>query len=69
MRPKTANLNDPTRYVVSPGPGNYNPNYGYKGAAYSMRIKPNTKGSGEYTPGPGQYSLRSDIDLRVPSTK
>ena len=68
MRLKTENLNDPLKYVVSPGPGNYNPDYGFKASSYSMRIRPNTT-SHNFTPGPGQYSLRKNADLSVPSCK
>jgi len=69
MRLKTENLDDPLRFVVSPGPGNYNPNYGYKASSYSMRIRPNTASHSNFTPGPGQYTLRKNNDLRVPSSK
>jgi hypothetical protein len=69
MRLKTENLNDPLKYVVSPGPGNYNPDYGYKSSSYSMRIRPNTSSYSNNTPGPGQYSLRKNEDMKVPSCK
>jgi hypothetical protein len=69
MRPKTANLNDPMKFVVSPGPGNYNPDPMNKSIAYSMRMKPKDTRSTEFTPGPGQYSLRGDKDLNIPSYK
>ena len=69
FRLKTNNINDPMKYVVSPGPGNYNPKCGYKTASYSMRIRPKTASENLKTPGPGQYSLRREVDLRVPSYK
>lgn len=69
MRVKTENLNDPLKYVVSPGPGNYTPDYGFKSSGFSMRMRPNTASHSNFTPGPGQYSLRKNDDLKVPSSK
>ncbi len=69
MRKKTENVSDPSKFVVSPGPGNYTPSYGNKAPSYSMRLRPNTSRGTENVPGPGQYSLRRDTDLNHPSYK
>ena len=50
------------------GPGQYQPQYKDGNPKYSMRIRPNTAKS-EVTPGPGNYDLRKDKSLVVPSYK
>jgi hypothetical protein len=61
---------DMSKFVCSPGPGNYNPNFNsmFKSYSYSMRIRPNSSKS-EFTPGPGNYNLRTERSLVVPSYK
>jgi hypothetical protein len=61
---------DMSRYVVSPGPGNYSPKFSYlnKNLAYSMSARPNSSKS-YITPGPGNYNLRTEKSLQVPTYK
>ena len=59
---------DPTKLSCTPGPGQYQPQYKDGNPKYSMRIRPNTAKS-EVTPGPGNYDLRKDKSLVVPSYK
>ena len=59
---------DPTKLSCTPGPGQYQPQYKDGNPKYSMRIRPNTAKS-EVTPGPGNYDLRKDKSLMVPSYK
>lgn len=59
---------DPAKFNCSPGPGTYQPQYKDGNPKYSMRIRPNTSKS-EITPGPGNYEVRTDKSLQVPSYK
>ena len=56
MSTKTLNIADPAKYIVSPGPGNYSPNFNnlFRNFSYSMRSRPNTS-KPEAIPGPGSY--------------
>lgn len=64
MSAKTPNLAEPLKFVVSPGPGNYNPNFEtlYRGFSYTMRSRPNTSKPDTY-PGPGNYNVRLDQNI------
>jgi len=70
MSLKTDNFADPIKYKVSPGPGNYEPNFKalYRNFSYTMRIRPNTAKINT-NPGPGNYDLRNEKSLMVPSYK
>lgn len=61
---------DPQKYVVSPGPANYSPNFAktFKNLSYSMSSRPNTA-KPSITPGPGNYNLRTEKNLQVPCYK
>ena len=51
-----------------PGPGQYEPLYKSGAAKYSMRPK-TTYGKRDVTPGPGNYNVRTDKNMIVPSYK
>ena len=51
-----------------PGPGNYDPQYKSGNPKYTMRMRPYSAKS-EVTPGPGNYNVRTDKNLVVPSYK
>ena len=51
-----------------PGPGNYDPQYKSGNPKYTMRMRPYSAKS-EVTPGPGNYNVRTDKNLIVPSYK
>lgn len=59
---------DPEKFNCSPGPGMYQPCVKDGSAKYTMRIRPNTSKT-EKTPGPGNYEVRTDKSLQVPSYK
>lgn len=59
---------DPAKFNCSPGPGAYQPQIRDGNPKYSMRIRPNSSKS-EVTPGPGNYDIRTDKSLQVPSYK
>ena len=61
---------DPTKTVVSPGPGNYNPNHRtfFRNISYTMSSKLNQSKT-DHNPGPGNYEVRTDKSLLVPSYK
>lgn len=59
---------DPTKFSCTPGPGAYQPQIKDGNPKYSMRIRPKTSTS-ETTPGPGNYEVRTDKSLQVPSYK
>jgi hypothetical protein len=61
---------DPNQYISSPGPAVYSPNYNktYKNLAYSIASKP-TSAKPSVTPGPGNYNLRTEKLLQVPTYK
>jgi hypothetical protein len=62
---------DMSKYVVSPGPCGYSPNYKVtikSNGSYTMSPRHQSK-SGFNTPGPGNYTVRSDKSLIVPSYK
>ena len=61
---------DPSKSSYTPGPGAYDPSSLNRptSAKYTMRSKPNSKGT-ESMPGPGNYNLRTDKQLVVPSYK
>ena len=67
---KTQNFADPFKYTVSPGPANYSPNFKslYRNFSYTMRSRPNTA-KNETNPGPGNYNLRTEKSLIVPTYK
>ena len=54
----------------SPGPANYNPNYKtlFRNTSYTMRSRPQTAKTENY-PGVGNYDLRTDKSLIVPTYK
>ena len=66
---KSGNI-DTSKYVVSPGPGNYTPKYNtlFKNVSYSMTSRPNTA-KADFVPGPGNYNVRTEKSLQVPSYK
>jgi hypothetical protein len=70
MSLKTQNFADPIRYNVSPGPGNYSPNFraNFKNLSYTMRAKPN-RAKTDVIPGPGNYNLRTEKSLIAPTYK
>lgn len=62
---------DYTKFVVSPGPGNYTPNFESvlkTQNKFSIRSRPNTA-KASITPGPGNYSIRTDKGNLVPACK
>jgi hypothetical protein len=61
---------DPTRTIYSPGPGNYTPDHKkmFKNLSYTMSAK-TFREKPEVTPGPGNYDLRSERSMQVPSYK
>lgn len=63
-----AGIYDPTKHAYTPGPGQYQPSSLNRpnSAKYTMRSKPYFK-SKEPTPGPGNYNLRNERQLKVPS--
>lgn len=69
MSSKSGNV-DMSKYVVSPGPGIYTPKYNamYKSFSYSMSSRPNSAKT-YMTPGPGNYNVRVDKSMQVPSYK
>ena len=54
----------------SPGPANYNPSYKqiFTETSYTMRKRPQTSKTDNY-PGVGNYVLRTDKSLKVPTYK
>jgi hypothetical protein len=62
---------DMSKYVVSPGPGMYTPtnNHLTKSSSYSMLSRPNSSTKAYVTPGPGNYNIRTDKGMQVPSYK
>jgi hypothetical protein len=52
---------------TAPGPGLYNPSYqyrsGFSNIQYTMSGRPVTASSA-YTPGPGQYPIKGDVEQR-----
>lgn len=61
---------DPTKTSFSPGPGQYQPGNSNRPTSvkYTMRAKPYSKAR-DITPGPGNYNLRNEKQLMVPSYK
>ena len=61
---------DPLKFVSSPGPSVYTPNYNkmFKSFSYSMTSRPNSA-KASFTPGPGNYNLRTDRSTIVPCYK
>jgi len=59
---------DPAKFNVAPGPGQYQPQYKSGVPKYTMRSRPNTA-KVDYTPGPGNYNIRKDENMKVPSYK
>jgi hypothetical protein len=61
---------DPTKMICSPGPCNYSPNTRafYKNISHTMSAKLNQTKS-DLTPGPGNYEVRSEKSLQVPTYK
>lgn len=59
---------DQTKLSCSPGPGAYQPHESSGVPKYTMRIK-HYRSKSDVTPGPGNYNLRSDSSLIVPSYK
>ena len=56
--------------VSSPGPGNYDPNFKalIRNTSYTMRKRPQTS-KVDYVPGVGNYDLRNEKSLVVPTYK
>ncbi len=56
--------------IVSPGPGNYSPNHRafFKNCSYTMSSK-HGQSKTDFTPGPGNYEVRSERSLQIPSYK
>lgn len=69
MSLRTSNNMD-GRNALSPGPANYSPNYKnlFRNTSYSMRSRPQSSKT-EITPGVGNYNLRNDKSLIVPTYK
>lgn len=59
---------DPSKATCSPGPGNYDPTPKFTNISYSMRIRPNSS-KPNFMPGVGNYNLRTERSLVVPSYK
>ena len=61
---------DPSKTSFTPGPGQYYPSTNNRPSSvkYTMRAKPYPK-QRDITPGPGNYNLRNDKYLNVPSYK
>ena len=59
---------DPAKYNHNPGPGQYQPQYRSGSAKYTMRSRPVSR-SIETTPGPGNYNIRTDKSMQIPSYK
>lgn len=61
---------DPNKYIVSPGPGIYTPKYDsqFRNFSYSISGRHNASKC-DSTPGPGNYNVRSEKNLEVPSYK
>ena len=59
---------DLNKYIVSPGPSQYTPRQNFTQLSYSMSARPNTAKS-LASPGPGNYNIRSEKSLQVPSYK
>ena len=59
---------DPAKTSFTPGPGQYQPTTKNRPSSvqYTMRAKPYPK-ERDITPGPGNYNLRNDKELMVPS--
>ena len=59
-----------SKYVVSPGPGNYTPKFNtmFKTLSYSMSSRPNSA-KVDSMPGPGNYNVRTDRSMQVPTYK
>ena len=60
---------DLTKNIVSPGPGMYAPKFHDGSSKYTMRARPNTTKAELVTPGVGNYEIRSEKSLQVPSYK
>lgn len=65
-----AGVFDPAKASWTPGPGSYMPSNANRpsSAKYTMRSKPYARAK-ECSPGPGNYNLRNDKQLVVPSYK
>ena len=61
---------DSQKYMSSPGPAVYTPNYNklFKTLSYSMSSRPNSS-KPNFTPGPGNYNVRTEKSLQVPCYK
>jgi hypothetical protein len=61
---------DPNQFISSPGPAVYSPKYNkmFKNLSYSIAAKHSNAKPSE-TPGPGNYTLRSEKLLQVPTYK
>lgn len=59
---------DQTVSTCSPGPAMYSPNKTYKNTKYSMGSRPHLAKS-SISPGPGNYDIRTEKSLLVPSYK
>lgn len=60
---------NPCANNCSPGPGAYNPMNTKKGPAYSLGGRLNKQEESAKNPGVGQYDIRTDKSLQVPSTR
>ena len=59
---------DQTKLSCSPGPGAYHPQQSSGVPKYTMRIR-HAKSKSDVTPGPGNYNIRTNNSLIVPSYK
>lgn len=58
---------DPSKSNCSPGPGVYNPLIKSGAPAYSLGSRPDIVPNNSKNPGPGNYNLRTNKSLVVPS--
>jgi hypothetical protein len=63
-------LDDNSDRTFSPGPANYNPNFNtlHRNPSYSFRQRPQTAKI-DNNPGVGNYNLRTENSLKVPTYK